>query len=413
MLSCSQEQKKSSLHALVNLSTLDESAAILVDFGILPALTNILFSKQQDFFTETNELAASTIANIVSKSGHWEFSFADKEGHHMQSEFIMHKLLDLLSNSSCRCQAAILHILCGIVSSPRASDISASCIKSSDGIKSLVHYVEHPEIKHRVYSCRLLSLLSEKLGHAFSEEFRAYVKIVSLRIKLLDADSSPEETCEIACLLANLSFSDDEVKTVLGYKTRPFACSPNFSRFFHLRAPPATRSVADPGPSPTPTSSVGDEVTAPCGLLVPRLTQKPTGILRRRRHKLFRGTTLPATGDAPSSSAVRADFPFAGVNKFGLQQTSVGSFNMTETQFPPLLASQLSQTTSCGFLSLDSSKYFSFPSFELIYAKLHLHHLVLFDDQLDETEKEQVIGTYFGYLLGMAEHLHWSSRHLA
>ncbi|XP_042385573.1 U-box domain-containing protein 43-like [Zingiber officinale] len=217
MLSCSQEQKKSSLHALVNLSTLDESAAILVDFGILPALTNILFSKQQDFFTETNELAASTIANIVSKSGHWEFSFADKEGHHMQSEFIMHKLLDLLSNSSCRCQAAILHILCGIVSSPRASDISASCIKSSDGIKSLVHYVEHPEIKHRVYSCRLLSLLSEKLGHAFSEEFRAYVKIVSLRIKLLDADSSPEETCEIACLLANLSFSDDEVKTVLGY----------------------------------------------------------------------------------------------------------------------------------------------------------------------------------------------------
>lgn len=121
MLSCSQEQKKSSLHALVNLSTLDESAAILVDFGILPALTNILFSKQQDVFPETKELAASTIVNIVSKSGHWELSFADKEGHHMQSEFIMHKLLDLLSNSSCICQAAILHILCGIVSSPRAS----------------------------------------------------------------------------------------------------------------------------------------------------------------------------------------------------------------------------------------------------------------------------------------------------
>lgn len=60
-------------------------------------------------------------------------------------------------------------------------------------------------------------MLSEKLGHAVSEEFRAYVKIVSLRIKLLDADSSLEETCEIACLLANLSFSDDEVKTVLGY----------------------------------------------------------------------------------------------------------------------------------------------------------------------------------------------------
>lgn len=121
MLSSNQEQQAASLHALYNLSTLDDNAAILVDFGTLPTLLDILFATQKDVPSEIKELAASTVANIVSISGHWELSFGDKEGHQIQSEFIIRKLLDVLSHSPCKCQAAVLHILCGIASSPRAS----------------------------------------------------------------------------------------------------------------------------------------------------------------------------------------------------------------------------------------------------------------------------------------------------
>lgn len=123
MLSSNLERKESSLKALNNLSRLDDNATILVNLGVLPALTNILFTTQQDGASNLKHLAASTIANIVSNSGHWELSFADKEGHPMQSEFVIHRLMEELSQSSCTCKAAILQILCGIASSPQASGV--------------------------------------------------------------------------------------------------------------------------------------------------------------------------------------------------------------------------------------------------------------------------------------------------
>lgn len=94
--------------------------------------------------------------------------------------------------------------------------MAASCIESSGGLKIVVQYIEYSEIDHRVNAFRLLNLLSEKLGQVLAEELRASNKIVSLKGKLLDAQSSLEERCEVAGLLANLPILDDEVKTVLG-----------------------------------------------------------------------------------------------------------------------------------------------------------------------------------------------------
>lgn len=110
----------SSLQALQNLSSLDDNATILVDSNVLPALTDILF-RYKDVSTESKELAALIVANIVSNPGHWELASADKEGHSMQSESIVFSLLALLEEASSRCQVSILHILCGIAFSPQAS----------------------------------------------------------------------------------------------------------------------------------------------------------------------------------------------------------------------------------------------------------------------------------------------------
>lgn len=109
-----------SLQALHNLSSLDDNATILVDSNVLPALTDIL-SRNQDTSSESKELAALIMANIVSNPGHWELASADKEGHSMQSESIVYSLLALLQEVSSRCQASILQILFGIASSPQAS----------------------------------------------------------------------------------------------------------------------------------------------------------------------------------------------------------------------------------------------------------------------------------------------------
>jgi len=115
-----QEGREPSLQALYNLSGLDGNATILIESSVLPSLTEVLFDKQ-DPSHELKSLAASTIANIVSKPGHWELASADNDGNPMQSEIIVYTLLGLLNCLPSQCQAIVLRILCGITLSPQAS----------------------------------------------------------------------------------------------------------------------------------------------------------------------------------------------------------------------------------------------------------------------------------------------------
>ncbi|KAJ0983904.1 hypothetical protein J5N97_002260 [Dioscorea zingiberensis] len=216
MLSSMPEGRASSLQALYNLSTLDDNSTILVDFGVLPALTRILFTTRQDDQPDLKDLAASTISNIVSNTGHWELSLADDQGHLMQSESIIHSLLQLLTNSSSKCQTAVLKILCGIASSPQALELVAAHIGSGNGIATIVLYLEQSETESRNLAFRLVNLLSRNLGLALAEELRASNKLILLKEKLLDTQCTSGEKSEIVCILANLPITDDEVKIILG-----------------------------------------------------------------------------------------------------------------------------------------------------------------------------------------------------
>lgn len=121
-----------SLQALHNLSSLDDNATILVDSGVLPALTDILFENLYAS-SELQELAASTIANIVSNPGHWELAPANKEGHTMQSESVVSNLLGLLTVASSSSHVSVLHILYGIASSPQATGNAFFCNLCENG----------------------------------------------------------------------------------------------------------------------------------------------------------------------------------------------------------------------------------------------------------------------------------------
>ncbi|KAK1264497.1 U-box domain-containing protein 44 [Acorus gramineus] len=217
MLSSKADGRTSSLQALANLSTSNDNTAILVDLGILPALTNILV-QQEEISSDLKELAASIVANIVSKSGQWELALADKEGHSLQSEFIIHKFLGLFLTSSSKCQVLLLQVLHGIAVSPQASvaDSVAMHIKSGDGIALITSFLQHPEREHRRHAFKLTCVLSLKLGQALADDLRASGKLPLFKEKLLDAQCSVSERSEAACIIANLPLSDDEVKTFLG-----------------------------------------------------------------------------------------------------------------------------------------------------------------------------------------------------
>lgn len=208
------EGRLPSLQALYNLSSLDDNATILVDSAILPALTSILF-ENQDASAESKELAASIIANIVSSPGHWELASADRENHSLPSEFIVVSLLGLLSLAPPGCQVPILRILYGIASSPQASESVRSHIKSADGLKNIVTFLEHPDIEHRIYAFRLTRLLSERLNEDLANQLKSSDKLTLFKDKILDNQSTDGERSDAACILANLPLSETEVNTQL------------------------------------------------------------------------------------------------------------------------------------------------------------------------------------------------------
>lgn len=208
------DTRTSSLHALFNLSSLDDNATVLVEASVLPAITGMVL-ESQDALPE-QELGAAIIANIVSNPGHWELAEVDKEGHSMLSSFIVSHLMQLLSQVTLKCQVSVLRILCGISSSPKASEQVATEIKSGDGIKTLLEYLEHPETELRINALKLVRVLSEDSGEELIVELRHLNKLVLLKDKVQGSLSTNSDRSDAACIVANLPLSEEEVRTVLG-----------------------------------------------------------------------------------------------------------------------------------------------------------------------------------------------------
>ena len=90
-----------------------------------------------------------------------------------------------------------------------------SHIKSGEGIKTIASFLEHPEVEHRIYAFKLTRVLSERFGQDLASELRPN-KLPLFKDKLLDNQSTEGERSDAACILANLSLSSEEVKTLLG-----------------------------------------------------------------------------------------------------------------------------------------------------------------------------------------------------
>ena len=89
-------------------------------------------------------------------------------------------------------------------------------IKSGDGIGSIIPFLEHPEVEHRIYAFRLTRILSATFGDDLANELNLADKLPLFKDKLLDNQSTDGERSDAACILANLPLSEDDVKSVLG-----------------------------------------------------------------------------------------------------------------------------------------------------------------------------------------------------
>lgn len=91
----------------------------------------------------------------------------------------------------------------------------ATHIKSGDGIKYIIQFLEHPQVEHRTYAFRLTRILSERIGQDLAYALKPFDKLVLFKDKILDNQSADCERSDAACILANIQLSEEEVKTLL------------------------------------------------------------------------------------------------------------------------------------------------------------------------------------------------------
>lgn len=96
------------------------------------------------------------------------------------------------------------------------SELVASHITSKGGFGSVIPFLEHPEVEHRVFAFKLTRLISEWFSQYIANELRLSNKLTVLKEKLLNNQSTSDERSDAAQILANLSLSEGEIQTLLG-----------------------------------------------------------------------------------------------------------------------------------------------------------------------------------------------------
>ncbi len=118
-----EEAKEVSLRALFNLSLLEDTAPLLIKAGVLSRLLIIMFSAEDTgcSTTQLKEMAANTLANVISVPGNWERVRVDEDSHTLKSETILHNFLGLLTDAQVTWKDKVLRVLHCIASSAQAS----------------------------------------------------------------------------------------------------------------------------------------------------------------------------------------------------------------------------------------------------------------------------------------------------
>lgn len=150
MLSISPNAREAALGALLNLSTLDDTAYILIKAGVIAHLVFTIFSLPAP--TNLKEMAVSTLSNLVLVPGSWETSLVDKEGHFLYSEKILHKLFGLLQSGSSSWKEKILQTLYGMACS---TEVAGLYLTMTDPIRCSL--VVNRSVPLKLLSCHLHS----------------------------------------------------------------------------------------------------------------------------------------------------------------------------------------------------------------------------------------------------------------
>jgi Armadillo/beta-catenin-like repeat len=156
--------QESSLTALCQISSNEESAEILIEAGILSPLMNHLFvvgpNHLASYRMKMKELAAACLSNLVSAGVDFTAVPINDTYNTLISENTVEDLLHLVSNTGPAIQFKLLEALTGLTGSESTVMPIVNAIKISGALTVLVQLIEAPRTEIRVASLKLLQNIS-------------------------------------------------------------------------------------------------------------------------------------------------------------------------------------------------------------------------------------------------------------
>ncbi|CAI9753340.1 unnamed protein product [Fraxinus pennsylvanica] len=202
--------RESSLKALNQISSDEESAKVLIEEGLLPPLVKDLFRVGANQLpTRLKEVSAMILANVVNSGYDFHSVPVGSDNQTLVSEEIIHNLLHLISNTGPAIECKLLQILVGLTSTPTTVSSVVSAIKSSGATISLVQFIEASQRDLRVASIKLLQKLSPHMGQELasclcgtSGQLGSLIQVISENVGIT------EEQAAAVGLLADLPERD-------------------------------------------------------------------------------------------------------------------------------------------------------------------------------------------------------------
>ncbi|KAJ7192140.1 hypothetical protein O6H91_Y522000 [Diphasiastrum complanatum] len=212
MLSMDINAKGVALGALLNLSSLEENARMLIKAGILAPLLSVIFAMptvHNPASLKLKETAAATLAHLLCVPGNWESVVVDFEGNTLQSEVVIHKLLGLLTFIGPNWKDKILQILHEIASSPQAADKISKHIKTGNGMPIIVALMQDSEASVCLNALKLLSRLSVQMGPDVGHALTSTNQVSHLK-EILKGEGM-QERIAAASIISNMPLTESQV----------------------------------------------------------------------------------------------------------------------------------------------------------------------------------------------------------
>ncbi|XP_042512469.1 putative U-box domain-containing protein 42 isoform X2 [Macadamia integrifolia] len=163
--------RRAAFKALVKMSSYHPNSSILVKAGVVPNIieemfTPRIYNEPMSFLGES----ATILANILESGPALENLQVNRNGHTMESDYVVYTIVHMLKSSAPdEINVNLIRILLSLTKSPKAKSTLVSVVKESEASYTLIELIDSPHEELGITSIKLLISLAPYMGYTLSD----------------------------------------------------------------------------------------------------------------------------------------------------------------------------------------------------------------------------------------------------